>query len=51
LEEVVTVLLTVGVVEEPEAFEVERLTVVLGSMREDVCMEGNVVDLLREVGV
>jgi hypothetical protein len=51
LEEVVTTLLVVGVVEEPEAFEVERLAMVLGSMREDVCKEGNVVDLLREVGV
>jgi len=44
LEEVVTV-------EEPEAFDVERLTMVLGGMREDECREGNVVDLLREVGV
>jgi len=41
----------VGVAEGPVVCEVERLTTVLGGMREDVDKEGNVVDLLRDVGV
>jgi hypothetical protein len=39
------------VVEELVACDVERLTMVLGGMREAVDEEGNVVDLLRDVGV
>ena len=40
-----------GAVEEPAACEVERSTMVLGGMREGVDNEGNVVDLLRDIGV
>jgi hypothetical protein len=44
-------LAVVGVVEGPVVCEVERLTMALGGTREDVDKEGNVVDLLRDVGV
>ena len=48
----VTPLLVVAeAVEEAVACEVERLTTVLGGMREAVDKEGNVVDLLRDTGV
>jgi hypothetical protein len=48
---VAAVLAATEAVEEPVACEVERLTTVLGGMREAVDNEGSVVDLLRDVGV
>ena len=47
----VAVLAATEVVEEAVACEVERLTTVLGGMREAVDNEGSVVDLLRDTGV
>lgn len=41
----------VEAVDELAVCEVERLTVVLGGMREGVVNEGRVVDLFRDVGV
>ena len=41
----------VGAVDELAVCEVERLTIVLGRMREGGVNEGRVVDLLKDVGV
>jgi hypothetical protein len=52
LDVVVTLLLAVDeAIEELVACEVDRLTMVLGGMREAVDKDGNVVDLFRDVGV